>query len=120
MIRQLAAIIALFAIVAAAWADPPPGADPNSEIGHWFKSLHSKTGGWCCDISDGRPVEYRVTGDHYEVLIGTQFPNGPDPAVWVEVPSHAVLERTDNPVGRAVAFWRRELGILCFVRPAEG
>jgi hypothetical protein len=30
-----------------------------------------------------------------------------------------VLQRTDNPVGRAVVCWTPERGVMCFVRGTE-
>ncbi len=35
---------------------------------------------------------------------------------WLPVPREKVLNRSDNPTGRAVVCWTRILGILCFIR----
>jgi hypothetical protein len=92
-----------------ATADPPPDADPT--LAPWFRSLlQPGTSISCCSIADCRTTEYRVEGDHYEALIGD---------AWFAVPSERILQRTDNPTGRAVVCWTPQRGILCFVRPTE-
>jgi hypothetical protein len=93
----------------AAVAAPPENADP--ALAPWFQSLHQPgTGISCCSIADCRPTEYRTIGDHYEALIEDR---------WTAVPPDKVLDRTDNPVGRAILCWRPSLGIMCFVRGTE-
>lgn len=102
------ALVALFA-KAPAHAAPPPDADP--ALSPWFQSLHQPgTGISCCSIADCRPTDYRMTGDHYEAMINGR---------WVVVPEDKILNRTDNPLGRAVVCWTPQLGILCFIRGAE-
>lgn len=104
---------------AASQANPPENADP--ALAPWFRSLRSAQGGLCCSQADCRPVEFRTLGDHYEVLIGKQY--GPDVEEhWEVVPAESVLDKTDNPIGRAVACWTPYTTprVLCFVRPAEG
>ena len=96
-------------LVVAAHAAPPPDADPT--LAPWFRDLREPdTGRSCCSISDCRPAEARTRGDHYEVLIEGQ---------WLPVPPEKVLNRSDNPTGRAVVCWTRILGILCFIRGPE-
>jgi hypothetical protein len=115
-----AATVALFAIDMPphqAGSAPPENADP--ALAPWFNSLNAPAGGSCCSQSDGRPVAFRIVGNHYEAEVGTQFPHGPDPPVWIEVPAKAVLQNQDNPTGRAILFWTPTLGVLCFVRPSE-
>lgn len=116
MIRPLVAILAIFVIGAIAYAAPPENANPAYSA--WFRSLQDDKGTSCCAESDGRAVEYRIVGDHYEALVGKQFPDGPDPPVWVAIPPDKVLTRPDNPTGRAILFWR-PWGILCFVLPPQ-
>src|SRR5437763_263713 len=43
--------ILVVAATVSASAQPPPGADPNSEMAKWFKSLKSNEGQPCCDVS---------------------------------------------------------------------
>jgi hypothetical protein len=35
------------------------------------------------------------------------------------VPPRRILQRADNPVGRAVVCWTPQRGIMCFVRGTE-
>ena len=101
------AVVVLFA--ATADADPPPNADP--ALAPWFRSLlQPGTSISCCSISDCRATDYRVEGDHYEALIGEK---------WFVVPPDKILQRTDNPTGRAVVCWTPQRGIVCFVRATE-
>jgi hypothetical protein len=101
------AVVVLFA--ATADADPPPNADP--ALAPWFRSLlQPGTSISCCSISDCRATDYRIEGDHYEALIGEK---------WFVVPQDKILQRTDNPTGRAVVCWTPQRGIVCFVRATE-
>src|SRR5438552_100492 len=102
-----AASALLFSV--AAHAQPPENADP--ALAPWFQSLQQpSTGASCCSISDCRPTEYRSDADHYEALVEGR---------WLLVPSDKVLQRTDNPTGRAIVCWTPVLGIMCFVRGTE-
>jgi len=90
-------------------AAPPPDADP--ALSPWFHSLRQPgTGMSCCSIADCRPVDYRTTPNGYEVWIEDR---------WWPVPPEKVLQRADNPVGRAVVCWTKLTGIMCFVRAPE-
>lgn len=92
------------AIVLAA---PPDGADPNSPLGAWYRSLQAPDGKSCCSIADCRPIDARLIGEHWEIR--TEMG-------WQEVPPDRVLRR-ENPDGRPIAC--RSLGlVLCFVPPA--
>jgi hypothetical protein len=79
--------------VLSASAQPPPGADPNSEIAKWFKSLKSNDGHPCCDVSDCRRVEARLVNGSYEALVDDQ---------WAKVPD-AAIRRIENPTGQYIA-----------------
>jgi hypothetical protein len=110
-ISALAFSLALLAAAAvgSACAAPPENADPT--LAPWFQSLKQPgTRVGCCSVADCRPVDSRIVGNHYEVLIGDR---------WTEVPPDRVLEHEPNPLGRAVACWTPRFGILCFVRPTE-
>src|SRR5262249_33737361 len=90
-------------------AEPPPNADP--ALAPWFRSLlQPGTSISCCSVSDCRATEYRIEADHYEALIGD---------AWFVVPPDKVLQRTDNPTGRAVVCWTPHRGIVCFARATE-
>ncbi len=85
-----------------------------------------QTGVSCCDVSDCRPVEYRIMNDHYEIFVahltakGDGFEGGPDE--WVEVPA-VVVEPPESRLPIPVACWSRSNvmhnGIYCFA-PADG
>jgi hypothetical protein len=109
--RVFKAIVAAAMLMLGMPADaaPPPNADP--ALAPWFGSLlQPGTGISCCSLSDCRATEYRVEADHYEALIGEK---------WVVVPPETILQRTDNPIGRAVVCWTPQRGIICFVRANE-
>ena len=104
--RLLAAALLL---APRAVAEPPPDANPN--LAPWFRSLQQPgTAVSCCSIADCRTTNSRVEGGRYEALIGHE---------WYAVPPDRILQRTDNPTGRAVVCWTPQRGILCFVRPTE-
>ena len=88
-----------------------PAAKCRSGPAPWFRSLvQPGTSISCCSVSDCRATEYRIEGDHYEALIGE---------AWFAVPADKILQRTDNPTGRAVVCWTPQRGILCFIRATE-
>jgi hypothetical protein len=88
----LANLVALTVTMSGS-AQPPAGADPNSEIAKWFKTLKNDQGLPCCDISDCRRVEARLMNGYYEVLIDQQ---------WARVPDRAV-RTVENPMGQYIA-----------------
>ncbi|HEY7579320.1 MAG TPA: hypothetical protein VH855_17140 [Acetobacteraceae bacterium] len=90
-------------------ARPPPNADMS--LAPWFQGLRQPgTGISCCSIADCRPTDFRTQGDHYEAMIDGQ---------WHQVPTATILERMDNPTGRAVVCYTPTRGIMCFVRGPE-
>jgi hypothetical protein len=93
-----------------ALAAPPDDADP--ALAPWFNSLRAPwTNALCCSVADCRPTDARIAGDHYEAFVGGQ---------WRAVPPDRILQRTDNPTGRAVVCWTPATGIMCFVHGPEG
>jgi hypothetical protein len=93
-----------------ALAAPPDDADP--ALTPWFNSLRAPwTNALCCSVADCRPTDARINGDHYEAFVGGQ---------WRVVPQDRVLQRSDNPTGRAVVCWTPATGIMCFVHGPEG
>jgi hypothetical protein len=108
MVAVAAALLATF-IASTARSRPPANPDPS--LAPWFQSLQQPdTGASCCSIADCRPTDFRMSGEDYEALIDGR---------WMLVPKEKVLQRTDNPIGRAVVCWTPEAGIMCFVRGAE-
>ena len=107
--RPLACLIALHGLAGAAVAAPP--ANPDPALAAWFNSLRQPwTNALCCSEADCRAVDSRLNDGHYEAFIDD---------AWRRVPEHLILNRSDNPTGRAVACWTPQVGILCFVRPPE-
>jgi hypothetical protein len=111
-------LILLLAIGVPSRAAPPSGADPNSEIGHWFHGLRQPgTAAPCCSLADCHMTDYRIGKDGYEALVAGR---------WVPIPRETIL-RTSNPTGRAVVCatvapvlqHRATITILCFVTPGE-
>jgi hypothetical protein len=99
----------LLLLAAVSHAAPPENADP--ALAPWFQSLQQPgTGVSCCSISDCRPTDYRTSGDQYEALIEEK---------WIRIPPEKILQRSDNPVGRAIVCWRPSIGVMCFVRGTE-
>jgi hypothetical protein len=102
-------ILGLLLLSAPVRAAPPADADP--ALSPWFQSLRQPgTGVSCCSVADCRPVDYRTTASGYEVWIENR---------WQPVPPEKVLQRADNPVGRAIVCWTKQIGIMCFVRAPE-
>jgi len=113
-------LTALLAALPASAAAPP---NPDPALSSWFQSLSRPW--WpgsgatvkCCDMADCRVTDYREVDDHYEVLIDERFPGVKGPS-WQRVPPRAIIERTENPTGGAVACWH-EGEVFCFVRAEE-
>ncbi len=102
-------LVALACCARTALAAPPPDADPS--MAPWFNSLRQPwTNALCCSMADCRPVDARINGDHYEAFIEGE---------WRRVPNHLIINRSDNPTGRAVACWTPQAGIMCFIRGPE-
>jgi len=92
-----------------ACAAPPDNADP--ALAPWFNSLRQPwTNALCCSMADCRPTDSRRRDEHYEA-----FADGS----WRVVPDDKVVERSDNPTGRAVVCWTPRAGVLCFVPAPE-
>jgi hypothetical protein len=118
---KLGVLVFCFVFVVLAGTDavgfPPSNADPAQA--QWYESLtvpHSQRS--CCSVSDCRPVNARLRGDHWQAFIGKQAFGQSAPDAWVDVPPAHVLDHEPNPTGSAVACWFSG-EILCFVRPAE-
>ena len=83
------------------------------EIRDWFKSVRSKNGVACCDISDGHRTDYQMRETEYWVPIDGD---------WLPVPKDAVIHNAANPVGDAVVWYvkyQNRAYIRCFV-PGNG
>ena len=106
-----AVVLALLVLVSVTASRARPPENTNLIYGLWFENLHQpQTGLPCCDISDCHQTESRTVGTHYEAFVEGK---------WIAVPPETVVDRTDNPTGRAVVCWLPWSGILCFVRAPE-
>src|SRR5215475_3561590 len=85
-------IVLGFLSLMPALAQPPIGADPNSPMGLWYKSLRDGVGRACCTIADCRPVDARLNQGHWEVMMEDG---------WRRVWRGNVLQR-ENPDGRPI------------------
>jgi len=114
-----AALLAALSLAAQprdAAARPPENAD--TALAPWFNSLRDPVNGvGCCSQADCRPVEYRLAAGRYEAFIGRQFDVPQEH--WEAIDPERILQRTDNPTGRAIACWVPGIGVLCFIRPPE-
>ena len=116
-IEFYAAVMAFLLPVTAHAAPPPEGSEdwqllmPYKE---WVISQHDTLGRWCCDIGDGRPVEARISDDHWEVHVTPKhFPDEPDR--WLVVPDEQII-RNANPTGTPI-LWLYNSKVQCFAPP---
>ena len=111
--RRFVLVLPLLVAAAAANAvDRGQYENVPEHIKKWFKGVRNKSGGYCCDISDGHRTEYDVRAGQYWVPIGV---------VWWQVPDNAIIRDAGNPLGEAVVWYVDLLGrieITCFV-PAD-
>ena len=109
--RPIVAAAVLLLAGFGAWAAPPPGTDPNSELSAWFRSLQNAKGEFCCSVSDCRkPYAWRQQAGGYQVQAAKDGP-------WLDVPADNILRR-ENLLGDAVACI---VGgeVRCFIAPNE-
>ena len=122
----IALMLALAAPVAALANPPPVGSEDDilmRPFAHWIENQRDPSGRWCCRISDGRPVDARISPDghwqvhflHPETLSDDAV--RPPPSGWVDVPDDALINAA-NPVGVPIAWWWR--GVVHCVAPASG
>jgi len=103
--------LVLLLVGLSAWAAPPPGSDPNSELSAWFRSLQNAKGEFCCSVSDcRRPYAWRQQASGYQVQAVKDAP-------WLDVPTENVLRR-ENLLGDAVACIVAGQ-VRCFIAPNE-
>lgn len=98
----LCCVMVCFAIgiaIVVAHAEPPPG--PPGPNHAWFEKQHAANGAWCCNVSDGHVIgddEWRMAGDHYEVLIYGK---------WYPVTNDHLVNPAGgpNPTGHAIVWY---------------
>jgi len=98
--------------------------EPGDEFADWFRSLkvpgtterfrNSVDASCCSPERDCQTTDYETdAAGHYWIEVKGER---------IQVPAEKILQRTDNPTGRAVACWRYFNGrpiVRCFVRPPE-
>jgi hypothetical protein len=114
---SLVIVLNLTCEIAITQAAPPAGVAADAETSAWYRSLVDGHGIGCCSEADCRNVEYRTSGDGYEVYIDRRLFGAAAPDAWVTVPSDSVLIK-DNPTGGAVACYYHGR-VLCFVKANE-
>jgi hypothetical protein len=118
---SLARALGMLAVsfVPAMAAPPAPGSEDAAIMGpfiEWVETQHTGTGSWCCNVSDGRPVEARMSNGGWEIYVTSEKFPGTKPG-WMRVPVHALLSGY-NPVGVPIA-WVMRGQIFCFA-PSNG
>jgi hypothetical protein len=125
--RRCAGPMKILAITATllVWCTSVGAHQPGDEFADWYHSLRipgldpvkllNPTESWCCSPDrDCKTVDYQTdaAGSYWIVADGER----------VQIPPDKILQRTDNPTGRAVACWNYYNGhphVRCFVRPPE-
>ncbi len=118
LLGAFAGIALALGMASAAQAAPPPVDSEDWQVMHpyaeWVTSQHDRRGYWCCDIGDGRPVDARISGDHWMVHVTpAHFPNEPDH--WLAVPDEKIT-RGGNPTGQPI-LWLLHGNVQCFAPP---
>lgn len=91
-------VVAGLWMVGAAYAAPPPGANPDSEIARWVRTTRDHRGWGCCDEADCRPTVARISAaGHYEVWIGRDAYGASAPDEWMPVSAEAMASTSDGP-----------------------
>ena len=115
---RAAALALSIALALPAHGAPPAVGSEDWEILHplveWINGLEAN-GLRCCDWSDTRPVEARMTAVGWQVRFRAGQIAGAPHDVWLDVPESALL-RLANPVGMPIASWWYGQ-VRCFVAP---
>jgi hypothetical protein len=114
--RALAVILLRVAVLVvlawhAAFGRDLDGKYAQSDNHEWVHGLHSPSGTWCCDLSDGHTItdaDWQTKGGRYQVRIDGQ---------WIDVPEDAVITEP-NRIGQTVVWYVRHDGVpavTCFL-----
>lgn len=111
------AVLAAALLAGSADARPPPGADPDSAISHWFESLKRPEpgAGGCCDKSDCRIPPVRQTANGWQFLATKKAFEISGDEQWHDIPASKWLPPQPNPMGEVVVCWIPTIGVLCAV-----
>lgn len=101
MTRTIALALCLsLAACKPAYAAPPAGADPNSPLAVWLRSMRDVRGVGCCDSADCRRTAIRPTDSgQVEAWIGKEQFGDAAPDEWRLVPAVELRSREDRPPG---------------------
>ena len=116
--RMMLVLGTVAALIHPAHAAPPPKDSDDWKIMqpfvNWITTQHDAMGRWGCDIGDGRPVDARISGDHWDVHITpAHFPGEQDR--WMPVPDEKVTHGS-NPTGNPI-LWLYRGQVQCFAPP---
>jgi hypothetical protein len=113
---MLAASMTLLAT--ASYAAPPEPSSRDAQIMApfiaWIHDQHADNGQWCCDVSDGRPLdddEIRINNGHYEVLFTTKHWSTGDNQ-WHPVAKESLLNQF-SPLGMPIAWLSATGTVYC-------
>lgn len=113
-------VMAVLAFGCMAWGKAPPvGSEDYDIMAPFAQAIHDLHvhGLWCCDISDGRPVDARRGGKSasgWQVRFHKNNDIGAPPDKWLDVPPDAFDPKLPpNPTGVAIAWWVGDT-IRCF------
>jgi len=112
---------ALALCAGAVMAHPGNSTGRDQALAAWIDDLQNPATGLSCDQFDPHVLggaDWRYEGGHYQIRIANR---------WRDVPAPAVIDRSDNPTGNAVAFYVGAPDhdgsvaplVYCFIRPAE-
>lgn len=118
-----------FALMATMLVTPTVAAPPENSDGRMAEYFHGLTlpglaPGYCCKISDCRPVQSRWVDSHWEVFIdeATYGKDSGAPNAWMVVPPEIYVAPNPAPLRptQPVACWYQQK-LRCFDKPvAEG
>ena len=102
---KAAVVIAVLLLVAhCAFGAPPPAGSEDARtfapFPDFVRTLHA-----CCDLSDCRPVDARIDGDHWQFAATHAHFGAATREHWVTVHDTAI-RRGPHPTGRAIACYR--------------
>jgi hypothetical protein len=97
-----------FGMVALAAGQVSAHDHNHAELDGWFKSLHSKSGAWCCNGDDAEEAEWDIFGDKYRVRLEGK---------WIDVPDEAIVEGPNRVGGARVWSMHQDGGpaVRCFL-----
>lgn len=96
--------------LAAEWDTVYPNGVPDT-VKSWFRTVKSRNGVPCCDISDGHHTDEEIRADG-----STWVPHPLKEGQLMQIPPEAIVREAGNPTGRAVIWWVRQGAEIVYVR----